>query len=80
MHVTKLNVQKKQKKKQQEQRMKKSQQECQAKLSTSIVNTSTHIKTPIMSSIVTKPTEWQVRPAIVARLTDLTFHPDWALR
>ena len=35
--------------------------------------TSTHIKTPIMSHIMTKPKEWQVRPAIVARLTDLTI-------
>ena len=32
--------------------------ECQAKL-----NTSTHIKTPILSRIVTKPTKWQVHPA-----------------
>ena len=64
--------------------MQKSQQntnlECQAKLSTSVLNTSTHIKTPIMSRIVTNPTEWQVCPAIVAELTDLTIpHTDWAL-
>ena len=53
--------------------------ECQAKLSTSVLNTSTHIKTPT-SRIVTKPTERQVRPAIVAELTDLTTpHNDWAL-
>ena len=55
--------------------------ECQAKLSTSVLNTSTHIKTPIMNRTVTKPTEWQVRPAIVAELTDLTIpQTDWALR
>ena len=34
-----------------------------------------------MSRIVTKPTEWQVRQAIVAELTDLTIpQTDWALR
>ena len=27
------------------------------------MNTSTHIKTPILSRIVTKPTKWQVHPA-----------------
>ena len=55
--------------------------ECQAKLSTLVLNTSTHIKTPTMSRIVTKPMEWQVRPAIEAELTDLTIpHTDWALR
>ena len=65
--------------------MKKSQQhtilECQAKLSRSVLNTSTQIKTSKMSRIVTKPTEWQVRPAIAAELTDLTIpQTDWALR
>ena len=65
--------------------MKKSQQhtnlDFQAKLSTSVLDTSTHIKTPIMSRIVIKPTEWQVCPAIVAELTDLTIHQThWALR
>ena len=55
--------------------------ECQAKLSTLVLNTSTHIKTPTMSRIMTKPTERQVRPAIVAELTDLTIpHTDWAFR
>ena len=67
------------------QRMKEPQQhtnlEYQAKLSTSVLSTSTHIKTPTMSCIVTKPTEWQVSPAIVAELTDLTIpKTDWALR
>ena len=67
------------------QRMKESQQhtnlEYQAKLDTLVLDTSTHIKTPTMSRIVTKPTEWQVRPAIVAELTDLTIpQTDWALR
>ena len=31
--------------------------------STSVMNTSTHIKTPVLSCIVTKPTKWQVHPA-----------------
>ena len=30
---------------------------------TSVRNTSTHIKTPILSRIMTKPTKWQVHPA-----------------
>ena len=47
--------------------------ECQAKLSASVLSISTHIKTPIMSGIVTKPTGLQVHPAIVAELTDLTI-------
>ena len=55
--------------------------ECQAKLSTSVLNTSTHIKTPVMSRIVIIPTEWQEGPAIVAELIDLTIpQTDWALR
>ena len=55
--------------------MKKSQQHINLRMSskTSVLNTSTHIKTPIMSRIVTKPKEWQVRPAIVAGLTNLTI-------
>ena len=55
--------------------------ECQAKFSTFVLNTSAQIKTPIMRRIVTKPTEWQVRPSIAAELTDLTIpQTDWALR
>ena len=78
MHVTKLNVQKKSEWKNPNST---SILECQAKLSTSVLNTSTHIKTSMMSRIVTKPTEWQVRPAIAAELTDLTIpQTDWALR
>ena len=34
-----------------------------------------------MSRIATKPTEWQVPPAIVVELADLTIpQTDWALR
>ena len=78
MHVTKLNVQKKKKKKKKKISEWKNPNstpilECQAKLSTSVLNTSAHIKTPIMSRIVTKPTEWQVLLAIAAELNDLTI-------
>ena len=47
--------------------------ECQAKLNISVLNTSAHIKRPIMSRIVTKPTELQVLPAIAVELTDLSL-------
>ena len=78
MHVTKLNVQKKQ-------RMKKSQQHINlrmsSKLSTLVLNSITYIKTPIMSRIMTKPTEWIMHPAIVVGLTAVSIpQTDWALR
>ena len=55
--------------KKKKQRMRKSQQHINLRMSsktyTSVMNSSTHIKTPILSRIVTKPTKWQVHPAKV---------------
>ena len=70
MHVIKLNVKKKNKKKTANEKVPTAHQFKNVKqnLVTLVMNISTHIKTlKILSRIVTKPTKWQVHPAKTQR-------------